>query len=180
MARRARRDGGDPQPQRGFRAAASWPRPKQALLRRILLWREGVARALDKPRPWLLDDPAMLSLAQQPPGSPDELFERTRGLRALRSAPRAELFEVLGAPVTEEDVNDTAPIPAAPSGAGKAAVAEMKLAADAIALELDLPAGLLSPRRVIEEYVVTRTWPEALAGWRRELLEPVLRPKLPG
>lgn len=180
LARRTRRDAGDPQPQRGLRGATAWPRPKQALLRRIMLWREATARRMDKPRPWLLDDPAMLSLAQQPPSSPEELFERTRGLRALRSAPRAELFELLRAPVTPDEIEETAPIPPAPFGAAKAAVSEMKLAADAIALELDLPAGLLCPRRALEEYAVTRAWPEALGGWRREVLEPVLAPKLPG
>lgn len=179
LARRARRDEGDPQPQRGFRGASAWPRAKQALLRRILLWRERSARALDKPRSWLLDDPAMLSLAQQPPASSNELFERTRGLRALRSAPRAELFELLRAPVTDAEIGETAPIPPAPSGEAKAAVAAMKLAADAIALELDLPGGLLCPRRALEEYVVTRQWPDALAGWRREVLEPALASKLP-
>jgi ribonuclease D len=180
LARRARRDEGDPQPQRTFRGAAAWPRVKQVLLRRILLWRERSARTLDKPRPWLLDDPAMLSLAQQPPASPNELFERTRGLRALRSAPRADLFEVLSVPVSEAEMAETASIPPSPFGEAKAAVTAMKLAADAIALELDVPGGLLCPRRALEEYVVTRTWPEALAGWRREVLEPVLAPKLPG
>jgi ribonuclease D len=180
LARRSRRDAGDPQPQRGLRGAAAWPRPQQALLRRIALWREATARRMDKPRPWLLDDPAMLSLAQQPPASPDELFQRTRGLRALRSAPRAELFDVLRAPLMPDEIEETAPIPPAPFGAAKAAVTAMKLAADAIALELDVPAGLLCPRRALEEYVVTRDWPEALAGWRREVLEPVLAAKLPG
>jgi len=180
LARRMRRDEGDSQPQRALRGAAAWPRAKQALLRRILLWRERSARALDKPRSWLLDDSAMLSLAQQPPGSPNELFERTRGLRALRSAPRADLLELLRAPVSDVEIAETAAIPPAPFGEAKAAVTAMKLAADAIALELDLPAGLLCPRRALEEYVVTRTWPEALAGWRREVLEPVLAPKLPG
>jgi ribonuclease D len=108
------------------------------------------------------------------------LFERTRGLRALRSAPRSDLLELLRAPVSDVEIAETAAIPPAPFGEAKAAVTAMKLAADAIALELDLPAGLLCPRRALEEYVVTRAWPEALAGWRREVLEPVLAPKLPG
>lgn len=179
LAARAHRPESDPQPQRAFRSAAGWPRAKQALLRRILIWREHAARAFDKPRAWLLDDAAMLSLAQQPPSSPNELFERTRGLRALRSAPRAEVFELLRAPVSEAELADTAAVPPALSGAAKAALTSMKLAADAIALELDLPAGLLCPRRALEEYVSTRAWPETLGGWRRELLEAAIAPKLP-
>lgn len=180
LAARAHRAESEPQPQRAFRSAAGWPRAKQALLRRILIWREHAARTLDKPRAWLLDDAAMLSLAQQPPSAPNELFERTRGLRALRSAPRAELFELLREPVSEAELAGTAAVPPAPSGAAKAALTTMKLAADAIALELDLPAGLLCPRRALEEYVITHAWPEALAGWRREVLEAALAPKLPG
>ncbi|HXS73771.1 MAG TPA: ribonuclease D [Rhodanobacteraceae bacterium] len=179
LARRAHRDQGDPQPQCGFRNAAAWSRARQALLRRVLIWREHAARTLDKPRPWLLDDAAALSLAQQPPESSNELFERTRGLRALRAAPRAELFELLCAPIPDAELDELAPIPPAPSGDAKAAVTAMKLAADALALELDIPAGMLCPRRALEEYAVTHVWPEALQGWRRELLEPALASKLP-
>lgn len=179
LAARLHRDDGDPQPHRGFRNAAAWPREAQARLSRVLRWRELSARTLDKPRPWLLDDAAALSLSQQPPKSPNELFERTRGLRALRSAQRAELFDVLRTLASEEELADLAPILPAPQGEAKATLAAMKQAADALALQLDLPAGLLCPRRALEEYVVTRVWPESLAGWRHELLESALAPLLP-
>lgn len=179
LAARLHRDDGDPQPQRGFRNASVWAREAQARLRCVLRWREHAARTLDKPRPWLLDDAAALSLAQQPPASSNELFERTRGLRALRAAQRAELFEVLRAPASEDELGDLAPIVPAPQGEAKAALTAMKQAADALASQLDLPAGLLCPRRALEEYVVTRVWPTALAGWRWALLEPVLAPLLP-
>ncbi|MEO7149855.1 MAG: ribonuclease D, partial [Rhodanobacteraceae bacterium] len=179
LAARLHRDDGNPHPQRGFRNAAAWPREAQARLRRALRWRELAARTLDKPRPWLLDDAAALSLAQQPPASSNELFERTRGLRALRSAQRAELFAVLQAPVTEDELAQLAPIVPAPQGEAKTALTAMKQAADTLALQLDLPAGLLCPRRALEEYVVTRVWPESLAGWRWGLLESVLGPLLP-
>ncbi len=175
---RLRRVDADPQPQRAFRNAAAWPRARQALLRRILRWREHTARALDKPRPWLLDDANALSLASSPPSSSNELFERTRGLRALRSAPRAELFELLRAPVTDSEIAETAPILGPPSGDAKAAVNTMKQTVDAIALKLEIPSGLLCPRRLLEEYAVTREWPEGLQGWRREVLEPELAPLL--
>lgn len=179
LTQRLHRDDGDPQPQRTFRTAAAWPRAQQARLRRLLRWREHAARAFNKPRPWLLDDAAAAALAQQPPASPDELFERTRGLRALRSAPRAELFEVLRAPVSEDELAALAPILPPPQGNAKPALAAMKQTIDALGAELDLPGGLLCPRRALEEYVVTRAWPDALHGWRRELLEPRLSPLLP-
>lgn len=172
--------GGHPdlQPQRAFRAAAEWPAEQQARLRKLLLWREDAARRFDKPRSWLLDDAAALSLAAQAPASNDELFERTKGLRALRSSQRRELFDLLQAPLSADDL-DLAPIPAHPNNAEKRALAAMKDAIDAIATRLDLPAALLCPRRHLETLLADRTWPAALEGWRRPLLHDALMPFLP-
>ena len=38
---------------------------------------------------------------------------------------------------------------------------------------------VLASRRRLEQLLETGEWPEALAGWRREQLEPVLAPLLP-
>jgi ribonuclease D len=176
---RAARRAGDPQPQRAFRAAAEWPSERQAMLRRVLLWREQSARALDRPRPWLLEDALALDLAQSPPHTPDELDRRSRGQRALRAAQRAELFALLAAPPETADIAATAPIPGYPQGRAKQALAAMKQAVDAAAVELDLPPGLLCPRKVLEEYVVTALWPDFLDGWRREVLGQRLPALLP-
>lgn len=171
---------GDPQPQRALRGAADWPIAQQALLRRLLLWRERSARRLDVPRPWLLDDILALNLAQQPPRSLGDLEQRSRGQRALRSAQRGELFELLAAPVGDEEIAATARIPGHPQGETKKALAAMKTLVDSLAVELDLPPGLLCPRKVLEEYVVTAEWPEFLDGWRREVLHERLPGLLPG
>ncbi|WP_148667895.1 ribonuclease D, partial [Mizugakiibacter sediminis] len=45
LVERSRAREGDTQPQRAFRSAADWPRERQALLRRVLRWRETSARA---------------------------------------------------------------------------------------------------------------------------------------
>jgi ribonuclease D len=171
---------GDPQPQRALRGAADWPLAQQALLRRLLLWRERSARRLDVPRPWLLDDTLALNFAQQPPRSLGDLEQRSRGQRALRSAQRGELFELLAAPVGDEEIAATTRIPGHPQGEAKKALAAMKTLVDSLAGELDLPPGLLCPRKVLEEYVVTAEWPEFLGGWRRELLHERLPGLLPG
>ena len=47
-----------------------------------------------------------------------------------------------------------------------------------IALELNVPDGLLCARRHLELLLEGRGWPGALEGWRRTLLEPVLLPIL--
>lgn len=176
LKRKSCQRAGDPQPQLALRGAAEWPPEQQALLRRILLWRDAAARRLDRPRPWLLEDPLTLSLAQQPPKHLDDLEQRSSGQRALRAAQREELLVLLNEPVSDEEINATERIPTYPQGAAKQALTPMKERVDAIAAELDLPAGLLCSRKVLEEYVVTKKWPEALEGWR----QPILHPHLPG
>lgn len=171
---------GDAQPQRVMRGAAEWPRSQQARLRRILLWRDRTARGQDRPRPWLLEDALVLSLSEQPAGSLAELEQRSRGQRALRSAQRSELFELLQQPVDDAEIAATAAIPAHPQGEAKKALAAMKDCVDSTAVELDLPSGLLCPRKVLEEYVVTTEWPDFLEGWRREVLHDRLPGLLPG
>jgi ribonuclease D len=180
LKQRASRRDGDPQPQRSFRGAAEWPRGQQARLRRILLWRDRSARTLDRPRPWLLEDALAMNLAQQPPANAAELDQRTRGQRALRSPQRAELLELLSAPVTDGEIADTAAIPDFPQGEAKKALGAMKQLVDQRAAELDLPPGLLCPRKALEEYVVTAEWPEFLEGWRHGVLHDQLTALLPG
>jgi len=179
LKRRADVHEGDPQPQRGFRAAADWSRARQALLRRILVWRDRSARTLDRPRSWLLEDALALSLVQDLPRSLAEFEQRSRGQRALRSAQRAELFELLARTPDADELAATAPIPASMPGPAKKALAAMKEAVDRLAGELDLPPGLLCPRKVLEEYLTTGEWPEFLEGWRRGVLHERLSTLLP-
>lgn len=171
---------GDPQPQRHFRGAAEWPRAQQARLRRILLWRDHTARTLDRPRPWLIEDALAMSLAQQPATTPSELEQRSRGQRALRSPQRNELFELLLPAITDDEIAATTIIPGHPQGEAKKALTAMKPLIDKLAVEMDLPPGLLCPRKALEEYVVTAEWPDLLEGWRRGLLYDRLTALLPG
>jgi ribonuclease D len=174
---KARSRDGDPQPQRGFKSAAEWPRERQALLRRVLLWRDATARRIDKPRPWLLDDQHIVDFVVRPPHDVDELFQRAKGLRALRGAQREELFEVLQAPL-QDDERDVATIFPMPTPAQKRTISAMKEAVVAIAAGLELPDGLLCARRHLETLVFDREWPEALEGWRKGLLYEALMSRL--
>ncbi|HUD41572.1 MAG TPA: ribonuclease D [Dokdonella sp.] len=169
MVDRAGRREADPQPQTALRGAAGWPLEKQALLRRVLIWRDVTARAIDRPRSWLLDDPRALDLSQHPPAGNEDLFQRTKGLRALRSAQRAELLEVLARPLEAAEL-EIEPIPALPTPADKRAIAAMKAFVNATAERLDLPEGLLCARRHLESLLASGRWPAALEGWRREVL----------
>lgn len=170
----------DDQPQRGLAGAADWAPDAQARLRRVLQWRDAAARTLDKPRPWILDDAHALALAHEPPASAEALFERVRGQRALRGPQRAELLDLLQAPVSAAEQAATQPIAPAPKGAAKHAVDAMRNVVQAAAMKLDLPPGLLCPRRLLEEFAVTRHWPRGLEGWRAGILAAELTPLLPG
>lgn len=170
---RARTHGPDPEPQRGFHVAAAWSRPRQALLRRILLWREQTARAIDRPRPWLLDDAHALDLAADPPATLEALRSRTAGLRALRGDLRHQLLERLSTPLEEVEMEFSAIRPPL-DPAQKREVSALKEGVAKIARELDLPEGLLCARRQLESWVATRRWPRALEGWREALLRPLL------
>ncbi|SEN35658.1 ribonuclease D [Luteibacter sp. UNCMF331Sha3.1] len=179
MKRRASQREGDPQPQRGVKPAADWPMEKQALLRRALRWRELTARALDKPKSWLLEDVQAVDLVGNLPATLASLDDRTRGTRALRSAQRQELFDLLHRPLDDAEIEATAPIVGHPVGEAKRAINDMRSAVDTLATQLDLPPGLLCARRSMEEFAMTKTWPEALEGWRRGVLYDRLSPLLP-
>ena len=178
MIDRACRARPDPQPQRALRGAAGWPLERQALLRRLLLWRDERARSLDKPKPWVLDDAHALALAAKPPVDADELFERTRGLRALRGLQRRELFELLRAPLASDELSIT-PIPEPLDNEHKRALGEMKAIVAQIAQQLEIPETLLCPRRHLEALLTEHAWPTSLEGWRRELLHDSLMPLVP-
>ena len=168
----------DEQPQRAFRNAHDWTNEQQHRLRSLLLWRETAARRLDKPRPWLLDDARVMSLAEDPPRDLDALFERTKGLRALRSAQRQELLDLLHRP-TDSQEPELASIPPPFDSPQKKAMNAMKIVIAAIAQEYDLPEGLLCSRRHLEQLVTDRAWPVSLDGWRRPLLHNALMAMLP-
>lgn len=178
LLERARQREPDAEPQVALRSAADWPRERQALLRRVLRWRDRTARLIDRPRPWLLDDAHALDLSSRPPTSADELAERSKGQRALRAAQRAELLDVLNAPLGATDMEFMA-IPRAPSAREKTVITRMKELVSARATELDLPEGLLCARRHLESLLATRHWPAALDGWRRDVLHDALMAQLP-
>jgi ribonuclease D len=182
LAQRAQRDPVqiDPQPQRGFRSASDWPAEARVRLKRVLLWRDEAARTLDRPRPWILDDANALTLSLQPPAGSGELFERVKGQRALRGPQRSELLALLQAAAAPEELAALAPIPAAPKGETRRAVDAMREVVQSEAFNLDIPPGLLCPRRLIEEFAVTRIWPEGLNGWRAAVLQAKLTPLLAG
>ena len=178
MLERSRQRDVDPEPQVALRGASDWPRERQALLKRVLLWRDATARSTDTPRPWILDDATALDLAARPPANGAELADRVKGLRGLRGPLRAELLDVVKRPLAPDEL-ELAPIPRAPTLREKPALTALKDVVAERAKALDLPEGLLCARRHLEYLLTMRQWPVALDGWRREVLFDALMSRLP-
>ncbi len=164
----------DPQPQRRIAAASHWPAPRQAMLRRLLLWREDTARSDDTPRPWLFRDADALSLVDNPPRTLDDLRQHMRGHRAMRARQCRALLEELQRPMDDAELEQLQPVRAAPDREQRAVLKKMKKIVADVAAELDIPASLLCPRRLLEDLLLDSGWPGELEGWRQPLLKPQL------
>jgi ribonuclease D len=174
--RGAAQEGEEPWPHLSVRSAQGMDADAQARLCRLLRWRDIEARRSDKPKSWIIDNELAVLLARRPPG---DFAEFNAVLDRHPKAPRksrGELWSVLCAPLGEAD----RAIPLLrPDAFDKQALKAMQEAVVAVAQAHGLPEGLLCARRHLEALLEGRGWPDALAGWRRELLEPALAPFLP-
>ena len=165
----------DPHPHLGVRSAQSLDGEGQARLARLLRWRDREARRSDRPKSWILDNELAVLLARRPPADPGDFAALLdRHPKAPRKS-RGELFTLVSAPLTAEERE----LPLArPESYDKQSLKAMQEAVAAEAQARGLPEGVLCARRHLESLLEGRGWPEALSGWRRELLEPVLGPLL--
>ena len=174
MVAAAERDEPDRWPHLPLRAAQFLDAAGQHRLLRLLRWRDLQARRSDRPRAWILDNELAVALARTPP--PDVAALQAR-LDAEPKAPRkltAPLWQALTTPLPDEAQ--------APAIRGddidKKALRGLQEAVAGLSAELGLPDGVLASRRWLEALLDGR-WPEALSGWRRDLLEPRLAALLP-
>ena len=174
--RNARLDVDDPNPHLAVRSAQTLDAPGQARLRRLLTWRDAEARRSDRPKSWVLDNELAVQLSRRPF---DDYHRFSAVMDANPKAPRKarrELWELVSAPIADDELE----IPLNRSGEGldKEKLKRMQEAVAALATSLDMPEGLLCSRKHLEALLEGRGWPDALEGWRRSLLEPVLTPLL--
>jgi ribonuclease D len=170
-------EGDDPMPHLSVRSAQGLDAAAQARLRRLLRWRDAEARRSDRPKSWVLDNELAVQLSRRP-------FADFAPFNALLDAnPRAprrarrELFELVGAPLDEEEAS--LPLNRTPEPIDKQRLKQMQEAVAGLAGALEVPEALLCARRHLEQLLEGRGWPASLEGWRRSLLEPALAPLLP-
>jgi ribonuclease D len=171
--RLAGNDVDDPWPHLGVRSAQSLDSDGQARLARLLRWRDREARRSDRPKSWILDNELAVLLARRVPADQGEFTALLdRHPKSPRKS-RGELFQLVVAPLADDERE----LPLArPDAYDRQSLKAMQEAVSAEAQARGLPEGLLCARRHLEALLEGRGWPEALSGWRRELLEPVLAP----
>lgn len=161
----------DDQPQLAFRNGWRWSPETQAQLRRILAWREQAARERDLPRRWVLDDDSAIAAALEPQHSAARLAARLADAPGGRRRSLQPLLNLLERAPSAEEVAATALVPAPHDDAVKKTMKRLKARVDTEAERLDLPPGLLCPRRALESLIRAGAWPDELHGWRRDVLE---------
>ena len=173
--RNAGADADDPFPHLSVRSAQMLDIEGQARLARLLRWRDAEARRCDRPKSWILDNELAVLLSRRPP---DDFHRFNDLLDRHPEAPRKsrrELWALLEQPLTDAELD-------IPLNRGeqvdKQRLKRLQEAVATLAQSLDLPEGLLCSRKHLESLLEGRGWPDALQGWRRELLEPVLSPLL--
>ena len=175
MLENAREDRDDPQPHLAMRPAAAFDRLSQARLRRLLRWRDRMAREKDLPKRWLLDNEVALTLARRPPGSPQALAAVLEGARSAKRL-QDQIADLLAAPMDDDEA--TMPLATDNERADRARLKALQAVVAERAAALDLPEGLVCARRHLESFLVDGQWPAALEGWRREVLEGPMREAL--
>lgn len=158
-------------PHLSMRSAQFLDHGAQQRLVRLLRWRDVYARDNDRPRSWILDNELSVALARTPPGDRVALQQQ---LDAHPKAPRKlgdAIWSALTTPLPDEaDTPD--------AGVGerrdKHRLRQLQDAVAARSAELGLPDGVLASKRWLEALLDHGQWPDALAGWRREALEPHL------
>jgi ribonuclease D len=174
MVDNAEHDAPERWPHVSMRAAQFLDADGQRRLLRLLRWRDVYARESDRPRSWILDNELAVTLARTSPV--DQAALQTK-LDSEPKAPRklgTALWQALTTPLADED---QAP-PVRGDDRDKQALRSLQDAVGGLSAELGLPDGVLASRRWLES-LLDGTWPDALSGWRRALLEPRLAALLP-
>jgi ribonuclease D len=174
--RNANNDIDDPFPHLSMSRAQGLDHNAQALLCRLLRWRDAKARSSDRPKSWILDNELATFLARS---APDQYNIFIATLDRSPKAPRkfrAELWEEVTRPLSESEL-------AIPPMKNADAIDKQKLRAmqEVVARHaaaLNIPEGMLASRKHLE-VLLEGQWPSALEGWRREQLEPTLISLMP-
>jgi len=138
-----------------------------ARLQQLAAWRDRMARERDLPRGFIMRDPALLALAQQPPRQADGLHDQ--GVHP--SVIRRDGDTLLALPPQAQQRTPPAPLPEPPDAAQRDRVKQLRTRVAAIATQLGVEPEVLVRRRWLEALVrEPQHLPEPMQGWRRALV----------
>ena len=162
-------------PHASMRSAQFLDLPAQRRLLRVLRWREVYARESDRPKSWILDNELAVAIArlQRP-----ERQAVQQLVDAHPKGPRKLIDTLLRVLETELPDEHEAPDASLGEARDKTLLRKLQEAVAKRSTELGLPDGVLASRRWLEALMDQGDWPDALSGWRRQVLEPVLQPLL--
>jgi ribonuclease D len=159
----------DANPHLGIRTNQALDRPAQLRLRRVLRWRDQRAIEKNKPKRWIIDNDVAFALCRNAIAGIDELDAVLARFPKSPKGARNHLFALLQKPFDAEELQ--APVVNEPAQTQKAQLKALQQAVADIAKGLDVPDGLLCSRKHLEYLLETGSWPPALQGWRKELLQ---------
>lgn len=171
----AEAEGPERWPHLSLRSAQFLDAHAQRRLLRLLRWRDAYARDNDRPRGWILDNELAVAIARTPPTDRHALQSQ---LDAHPKAPRKlgdTIWQVFITPLADEA---EAPDASVGETRDKQRLKKLQDAVSKRSAELGLPDGVLASRRWLQALLDEGRWPSALAGWRRQALEPALAPLL--
>jgi len=171
----AENEGPERWPHLSIRSAQFLDADMQRRLVRLLRWRDAYARENDRPRTWILDNELAVAIARTPPPDREGLQSQ---LDAHPKAPRKlgdAIWRALSTPLPDEA---DAPDASVGETRDKQRLKKLQDAVSKRSAELGLPDGVLASRKWLQALLDDGKWPNALAGWRREALEPSLAPLL--
>lgn len=154
---------------RRIKAFADLDSDRRRLAQSLCAWREQRAISSNRPRGWILPDPALRDLVFQVPRTKAalaQLRELPEGIRDNSGAQLLELIEAAAVP----DPPPPLPPRRRPDPEQLAAVARLSETTRRTAQQLSLAPELLATRREMEQLVNGERNSNALSGWRREVI----------
>lgn len=146
-------------------------KPRQlAVLQQLAIWREQQARALNRPRKWLVSDDVIVDIARRGPVSPDAL-EKIRGCNSFVKKSAADILDTINAakalPESQWPVLERV---AALTVQQEAMVDLLMSIVRVRAQENDVTPAVLVTRKDLEHLVLDRDHGAVVTGWRYELV----------
>ncbi|MEQ9546503.1 MAG: HRDC domain-containing protein [Marinobacter sp.] len=147
---------------------------QQAVLQKLVSWREEESRRRDRPRGRVVADPLLIAIAERLPGSFREL-SNIQGLPQPVTRRYGDRILQLVSEGREADASDMPLIAAPLTRQQQAFYKQVKRVIVTAAENADVPVELLAPRKRLEAVVHQRDLSAGLFtnGWRSQILEPV-------